>query len=128
VNETKKHVTALVEQKKAKLVVIAHDVDPIDIVLWLPTLCKKKGVPYCIIKSKARLGQVVGKKTASCLAFVNVDAKDKADFANLVSLAQEQYNNVYEKTMKTRGGMQMPAKNVQRHAKRARDARKIQKK
>jgi large subunit ribosomal protein L7Ae len=123
-----KHVTALVEQKKAKLVVIAHDVDPIDVVLWLPTLCKKKGVPYCIIKSKARLGQVVGTKTATCLAFVNVDAKDKADFANLVSLAQEQYNNVYEKTMKTRGGLQMPAKNIQRHAKRARDARKIQKK
>jgi len=30
------HVTHLVEEKKAKLVVIAHDVDPIELVLWLP--------------------------------------------------------------------------------------------
>merc|ERR1711976_119594 len=45
------HVTSLVEQKKAKLVVIAHDVDPIEIVVWLPSLCKARGIPYCIVKS-----------------------------------------------------------------------------
>ena len=30
------HVTTLVENKTAKLVVIASDVDPIELVLWLP--------------------------------------------------------------------------------------------
>jgi len=30
------HVTQLVERGKAKLVIIAHDVDPIELVLWLP--------------------------------------------------------------------------------------------
>merc|ERR1719181_1935388 len=39
------HVTTLIEEKKAKLVVLAHDVDPIEIVVWLPSL-----------------GAVVGKK------------------------------------------------------------------
>merc|ERR1719276_829975 len=39
------HVTTLVEQKAAKLVVIAHDVDPIETVCWLPALCRKKDVP-----------------------------------------------------------------------------------
>lgn len=34
-------ITRLVEQKIAKLVVIAHDVDPIEIVLFLPALCRK---------------------------------------------------------------------------------------
>lgn len=34
-------VTKLVEQKKAQLVVIAHDVEPIEIVLFLPALCRK---------------------------------------------------------------------------------------
>merc|ERR1711865_36480 len=45
-----------------KLVIIAHDVDPIEIVMWLPSLCKARGIPYCIVKSKARLGALVGKK------------------------------------------------------------------
>merc|ERR1712118_296187 len=31
------HVTSLIE-KKAKLVVIAHDVDPIGVIVWLPSL------------------------------------------------------------------------------------------
>jgi large subunit ribosomal protein L7Ae len=32
-------VTTLVENKKAQLVVIAHDVDPIELVVFLPALC-----------------------------------------------------------------------------------------
>lgn len=48
------HVTSLVESKKAQLVVIAHDVHPIEMVVWLPALCKKMGIPYCIVKDKAR--------------------------------------------------------------------------
>uniref|UniRef100_A0A0E0ETM5 60S ribosomal protein L7a n=1 Tax=Oryza meridionalis TaxID=40149 RepID=A0A0E0ETM5_9ORYZ len=50
------HVTYLIEQSKAQLVVIAHDVDPIELVVWLPALCRKMEVPYCIVKGKARLG------------------------------------------------------------------------
>ncbi|MRB67564.1 hypothetical protein GH825_29775, partial [Bacillus thuringiensis] len=65
-------VTTLVEQKKAQLVVIAHDVDPLEIVLFLPALCRKMGVPYCIVKGKARLGRVVRRKTATCLALSQV--------------------------------------------------------
>merc|ERR1719310_2764875 len=33
------HVTTLIENKTAKLVVIAHDVDPIELVCWMPALC-----------------------------------------------------------------------------------------
>merc|ERR1719389_209354 len=35
------HVTTLVENKAAKLVVIAHDVEPIEMICWLPALCRK---------------------------------------------------------------------------------------
>merc|ERR1711990_173947 len=61
------HISSLIEQQKASLVVIAHDVNPIELVLWLPALCKKQGVPYCIVKGKSRLGAVVHKKTATAL-------------------------------------------------------------
>lgn len=49
---------AFMFQNKAQLVVIAHDVDPIELVVWLPALCRKMGVPYAIVKGKSRLGQV----------------------------------------------------------------------
>merc|ERR1712036_129263 len=71
------HITGLVESKKAQLVVIAHDVDPIEVVVWLPALCRKMGVPYCIVKGKARLGKLVHKKTATAVAFTNVKQEDK---------------------------------------------------
>merc|ERR1712203_820427 len=44
------HVTSLIENKHAKLVAIAHDVEPIEMVCWLPALCRKEDVPYCIVK------------------------------------------------------------------------------
>ena len=44
------HITTLVEQKEAALVIIAHDVDPIELVVWLPALCKRMDVPYVIVK------------------------------------------------------------------------------
>merc|ERR1712224_1083939 len=53
------HVTTLVEQKKASLVVIAHDVDPIEIVVWLPALCQKMEVPLNGRKCK-------GSSSAAC--------------------------------------------------------------
>jgi large subunit ribosomal protein L7Ae len=41
-------------------------------VLFLPALCRKMGVPYCIVKNKARLGRVARRKTTSCIAITNV--------------------------------------------------------
>jgi ribosomal protein L7Ae-like RNA K-turn-binding protein len=37
-------------------VVIAHDVDPIELVVWLPALCRKMEVPCAIVKGKFFLG------------------------------------------------------------------------
>lgn len=98
------HITSLVENKRAKLVVIAHDVDPIELVMWLPTLCRKKGVPYMIVKGKARLGKVVHLKTASALAIVDVDGKDMKDLQNFAQKATDNYNERYSQFMKMEGG------------------------
>ena len=82
------HIVALVEAKKASLVVIAHDVDPIELVVFLPALCRKMGVPYVIVKGKARLGTVVHKKTAAVVALQDVKSEDQRELATLVSAAK----------------------------------------
>jgi len=97
-------VTSLVEQRKAKLVVIAHDVDPLELVLWLPTLCRKKDIPYVIVKSKARLGKVVHRKTVSVVAITDLESKDQANFGLLLQKARDGFNNRYPTAMKTYGG------------------------
>ena len=81
------HVTDLVESGKAALVVIAHDVDPIELVVWLPALCRKMGVPYLIVKGKARLGAVVHQKNAAALALTEVKGDDSRELAKVVESA-----------------------------------------
>ena len=41
--------------------------------MFLPALCRKMGVPYCIVKNKSRLGRVCRRKTTSCLAITQVN-------------------------------------------------------
>ncbi|CAD7931294.1 unnamed protein product [Amoebophrya sp. A25] len=99
------HVTELVEQKKAKLVVIAHDVDPIELVVWLPALCRKKDIPYCVIKSKSRLGQMVGQKTATAACIVNVPKEDSKDLEVLCESMKAAFNDNKEVARRWGGGL-----------------------
>lgn len=86
-----KHVTALIEEKKAKLVVIASDVDPLELVLWMPALCRKMDIPYCIVKSCARVGALVGMKTATCVALTKVDKEDENTLRTLSDAFTEKF-------------------------------------
>jgi large subunit ribosomal protein L7Ae len=108
------HITNLIEHKRAQLVVIAHDVDPVELVVWLPALCRKMQVPYCIVKSKARLGVLVGKKTATAIALCDVKNQDKNEFQTLVNIVKEQYNDRYDEVHKQWGGRKLGLKS--RHA------------
>jgi large subunit ribosomal protein L7Ae len=87
-------VTTLVENKKAQLVVIAHEVDPVELVVFLPALCHKTGVPY-YIKGKARLGWLVHRKMYTTVAFTQVNSEDKGALAKLVEAIRTNYNDRY---------------------------------
>jgi len=87
------HVTALVESKKAKLVLIANDVNPIELVIWLPALCRKMEVPFMIVNNKGRLGSLVHKKNAACLALTRVNKEDEAKLKTLQDSALALFNN-----------------------------------
>jgi large subunit ribosomal protein L7Ae len=113
------HVTTLVEEGRAKLVVIAHDVDPIEIVVHLPALCRKKGVPFCFIRGKASLGKLVHTKTATCVALTAVNTEDFADVEQLGKNFKAQFND-NDKLRKTWGGGVMGIKNQHMMEKRQR--------
>ena len=53
-------VTKAIERDTAKLVVVAQDVSPPEVVMHLPLLCKEKRVPISYMDSKKELGEKVG--------------------------------------------------------------------
>jgi len=84
-NETTKSI----ERGEAKLVFIALDVDPPEIVAHLPLLCKDKKIPYIYVSTKENLGKAcnLGVKTASCAIYREGEAKAKID--NLAARVKE---------------------------------------
>lgn len=50
------------------------------------------GVPYCIVKGKARLGQVVRRKTCTAVAFDRVNPEDRSALSKLVETCKNNYN------------------------------------
>merc|ERR1719393_375044 len=100
-----KHVTTLIEEKKAELVLIACDVDPIELVMWMPALCRKMDVPFMIVKDKARLGALVHQKTAACVALTGVGKEDESQLRLLADLAKEKYNDNADLIRRWGGGV-----------------------
>jgi large subunit ribosomal protein L7Ae len=122
------NVTKLVEEKKARLVVIAHDVDPIETIVWLPQLCRKQDVSFCFIKSKARLGRIVHQKTATCVAITEVPRENHAELENLVKVFKAQYNESQSLRKEWGGGLLGHKSRVAQEAKqRALDKEQLKK-
>ena len=59
------------------------------------------GVPYCIIKGKARLVHMVRRKTCTTVAFTQVNSEDTGALAKLVEAIGTNYNDRYEKIVAT---------------------------
>jgi len=100
-----KEVTSAIEEKEAEIVFIACDVDPIELVMWMPALCRKMDVPFMIVKDKARLGALVHTKTAAAVALTRVGAEDAGQLNILKDLAMEKFNNNPDLIKKWGGGI-----------------------
>jgi large subunit ribosomal protein L7Ae len=65
-------VTKLVERGQAKLVVLAEDVQPEEVVAHIPILCEEKGVPYVYVPTRQDLGNSAGLKVpTACVAVLD---------------------------------------------------------
>jgi len=58
-------VTKQVERGAAKLVVMAEDVSPEEILAHVPLLCEEKGIPYGYVAAKQDLGNAAGLSVAT---------------------------------------------------------------
>jgi len=65
-NET----TKAVERGIAKLVIMAEDVEPPEVVAHLPILCEERNIPYIFVPSKAQLGSSLGLDVAAASAAI----------------------------------------------------------
>jgi len=52
--------TKAVERSIAKLVVIAEDVDPPEVIAHLPLLCDERKIPFVFVPTKEALGKAIG--------------------------------------------------------------------
>lgn len=52
--------TKAIERGIAKLVVIAEDVQPPEVVAHLPMLCEERKIPYVFVPSKDQIGPAIG--------------------------------------------------------------------
>ncbi len=72
-------VTKQTERKQAKLVVMATDVTPEEILAHMPLLCEEKEIPYAYVPSQADLGRAAGLKNVSTASVAVTEPGDGED-------------------------------------------------
>ena len=71
-------VTKAVEKGIAKLVAVAKDVTPPEIIMHIPVLCKEKGIPCASLSSKEELGTAAGIPVSTASVAVINEGEAKA--------------------------------------------------
>ncbi|MDH7506775.1 MAG: 50S ribosomal protein L7Ae [Candidatus Thermoplasmatota archaeon] len=79
-NETTKQV----ERGQAKLVVMAEDVSPEEILAHMPILCEEKNIPYTYVPSKQELGGAAGLSVSTAAVAILNPGKEKSIMENII--------------------------------------------
>ncbi|MCH6586137.1 MAG: 50S ribosomal protein L7ae [Thaumarchaeota archaeon] len=85
--------TKAIERGSSKLIVIAEDVEPPEVVAHLPILCEEQGAAFVFVPSKQELGNSLGIEITSAAAAI-LDAGD----------AQHIVDQIIETISKIKGG------------------------
>ncbi|MBU2099842.1 ribosomal L7Ae/L30e/S12e/Gadd45 family protein, partial [Candidatus Micrarchaeota archaeon] len=80
VNET----TKAVERGKAKIIFIAEDITPQELVMHLPLLCEEKKIPYSYITTKKELGEKAGIEVGTASIAVMEEGSAKKQLEDVV--------------------------------------------
>ena len=85
--------TKAIERGISKLIIIAEDVEPPEVVAHLPIICDEQGAAYAFVPSKQELGKALGIDVTSAAAAI-LDSGD----------AQHIVDQVIETIAKVKGG------------------------
>ena len=77
-------VTKAIERGTAKLVLVAKDVSPPEVVMHLPLLGKEKGVPVVEVPSKEELGAAAGLSVPAVSVAIVQEGEAKAIIKEIV--------------------------------------------
>ena len=81
--------TKSIERGRAKLVVVAENVEPPEIVAHLPLLCDERKAPYVFVPEKQKIGQAVGLMVGSAAASIEEPGDGKELLEEIVSKLRE---------------------------------------
>ena len=82
-------VTKMIERGNAKFVVIAQDVNPVEIIMHLPLLCEEKKVPYSFAPTKKELGAKAGVEVGTAAIVVIDEGDNKKELETLAKKIAE---------------------------------------
>jgi large subunit ribosomal protein L7Ae len=82
--------TKTVERGKAKLVLIAENVTPPEVVAHLPLLCEERKAPYVYVPDKQRIGEALGLGVGSAAAAI----EESGDADKLVAEIVEKLKSI----------------------------------
>ncbi len=78
-------VTKSIERSLAKLVIMAEDVSPPEILFHIPLLCEEKSIPYGYVSTKKELGNSARINVASsAIAIENVGTGNDRAFDEII--------------------------------------------
>jgi len=83
-------VTKSIERVQAKIVVMAEDVSPPEILFHIPLLCEEKGIAYGYLSTKKELGNVVRiNVSSSAIAIENVGTGNEGVLEDVIKKIEE---------------------------------------
>jgi large subunit ribosomal protein L7Ae len=82
-------VTKTIERGHAKLVLVAQDVNPAEVIMHLEPLCKEKNTPCVKVPSREELGAAAGMNVATSSIAV-VEAGESESIIKEIATAQKE--------------------------------------
>jgi len=79
-----------------RLLVLAGDINPIDIISHLPVLCEEAQIPYVFVASKEELGHASSTKRPTSCVMICPNLKRKAPKKDGEEGGEDDYRELYE--------------------------------